>query len=861
MEGRLPSIGSSLGRYRLLEQIGHGGMGIVFRAHDEELDRVVAVKIIPAGTFPDENSRKRFRREARVLAKLNHPNVTTVFDYGTEGDIDYLVTEFVGGVALDSRVAAGPLPQKAVLELGIQLAKGLAAAHREQIIHRDLKPANLRLTASGDLKILDFGLASSREPVSDFAKTMSAEMQDHTAGTLPYMAPEQIKGEITDPRTDVWGAGAVLYELSTGQRPFPMISTLKLIDAIQRYDPSPPSTLNKQITPALDAVVLKALDKDPERRYQSAGELGVDLARLLPITESNKLATAELSRSNNRSQWAQWAALATLLAMVLAFVGYRLHGSSAGVHLKQRKLLAVLPFTSTGQDEKTAALIVGLTDTLSAKLGQDEGSNFEVISARDVTEQGVTTSDQAWKDFGSDLVLEGTAHRVGEQVRINCSLVEAKTHRQLAARTITSDVNNVFVLEDRVASEVTSLLSTVGDAGAQPSLDRSARNPEAYASFLRGRGYLSDYQKPENVELAIAELTTSVRLDSKQSDPYAVLGEAYVLGYQQTNRTNDWVILARQNCEKSLNIRETAEGRICLGGVYNVTGNYDLAAQEFQRAVQADPRNDAALRGEAAAYLKLGNPSAAEAAYEKAIAIRSDYWGGYSWLGAFYYQQARYDDAIKEFKKVIELAPANYRGYSNLGAMYVAKGNYAEAIGPLNKSVEIRPNLEALNNLGNAYFQLRRFSDAADAFKRGLNLDDNDWLLWGNLGDALFWNDATRGGANEAYEKAISRGQKKLEVNPKDTTVLAFLADYNAMSGHRQKAIEQIEQAMALAPDDGEVRFRSAIVYNQLGDTEKCLASLQRAAATGYSAQAIRDTPDFDHLHGDPRFRASAHLY
>ena len=204
---------------------------------------------------------------------------------------------------------------------------------------------------------------------------------------------------------------------------------------------------------------------------------------------------------------------------------------------------------------------------------------------------------------------------------------------------------------------------------------------------------------------------------------------------------------------------------------------------------------------------------------------------------------------------MIELAPNNYRGYSNLGGMYVAQGHYMESLAPLNKSIEIRPNLEAFNNLGNAYYELRRFSDAADAFQQGLNLDDSDWLLWGNLGDSLFWSGGHRSKAIAAYDNAVSRAEKKLKVNPTDTTVLAFLADYTAMVGQQKKAVQEIEQALSFAPADGEVRLRAAIVYNQLGDTDRCLASLEKAVSLGYSTQVIWDTPDFDHLRNNRRFR------
>jgi eukaryotic-like serine/threonine-protein kinase len=241
MAVQAPAIGALLGHYRIIEQIGRGGMGVVFRACDEQLERDVAVKILPPGTFPDERARKRFRREARVLGKLTHANVAMALDFGQQDGIDYLVTEYVAGMTLDAAIAKRPLPQKTVIHLGIQLAKGLAAAHRAEIIHRDLKPGNLRLTNDGDLKILDFGLARWREPASEMAKTASLETQEALAGTLPYMAPEQVRCEEADARTDIWGAGAVLYEMATGERPFPITSGAKLIDAIFHSDPPSPS--------------------------------------------------------------------------------------------------------------------------------------------------------------------------------------------------------------------------------------------------------------------------------------------------------------------------------------------------------------------------------------------------------------------------------------------------------------------------------------------------------------------------------------------------------------------------------------------------------------------------------------------
>ncbi|MBV9622554.1 MAG: protein kinase, partial [Acidobacteria bacterium] len=618
-----PVTGAVLGHYRLLEEVGKGGMGVVFRARDERLDRDVAVKVLPPGTFPDETAKKRFRQEARVLAKLNHANIAMAFDFDQQEGIDYLVTEYVPGITLEAKLAKRPLSPKKVIELGVQLATGLEVAHRHHIIHCDLKPGNLRLTPDEELKILDFGLARWREPASETAKTLSLQAPDMMAGTLPYMAPEQIRCEELDARTDIWGAGTVLYEMATGERPFPVTPALKLIEAIQHLDPPSPSTLNSHISPSLDAVILKALDKDPNRRYQSARELAVDLLRLAPRTASSgKLAIAELPVVRKRMRRTTWIMIAAVLALS-TYGTYRLREKWLGSRHNPHRLLTVLPFDSTGQDEKTIALINGLTETLTAKLAQPWGRDLQVISARDVMAQGVKTPEQAWKEFGTDLVLEGSAHRVGEQIRINCSLVDSRNHRQITARTITAATMDAIGLEDQVVNEVTSLLTAELGIGrpARPST-RPETRPEAYASYLRGRGYLQEYQTAENIDLAIAELRKATALDPGYAIAHAVLGEAYLLGYQQSNPGGKWVREAQQNCMKSLAIHETAEGLICLGGVYNETGKYDLAVQEFQRAVQIDASNEDGLRGEADAYVKLGNPAAAEKAYQQAISLR-----------------------------------------------------------------------------------------------------------------------------------------------------------------------------------------------------------------------------------------------
>src|SRR5439155_7524210 len=273
-------VGKALGHYRIIEPIGAGGMGVVYRAQDEQLGRDVAIKILPTGTLADEAARKRFRKEALALAKLNHPNIATIFEFTAHSSTDYLVTEYISGLALDEKLLVGALSEKEVVGLGIQLVQGLRAAHDRGIVHRDLKPANLRLTADGRLKILDFGLAQLMPRPSEHGLTVTLTQSQEVTGTLPYLAPEQLRGKPAEARTDIWAAGAVLYEMATGHRPFEERVPSALIADIIHKTPPPPRKMRSELSSKLEAVILKSLEKAPAKRYQSAGELQADLERL-----------------------------------------------------------------------------------------------------------------------------------------------------------------------------------------------------------------------------------------------------------------------------------------------------------------------------------------------------------------------------------------------------------------------------------------------------------------------------------------------------------------------------------------------------------------------------------------------------
>ncbi len=326
MAEQAPAIGQLLGHYRIVERVGAGGMGVVYRAHDTHLERDVAIKVLPPGTLTDDDARKRFRREALMLSRLNHPNLATVHDFDTDNGVDFLVMEFIPGDTLETRIAAGPLDEAEVVRIGEQVATGLAAAHDRGVIHRDLKPGNLLLTTDGTLKILDFGLAKLLAPVAGGMTTTETLTQHHgVAGTLPYMAPEQLLGEAVDQRSDIYAAGAVLYESCTGRRAFPELAPTRLTDCILHRNPKLPRSLNSKVSPGLERIILKCLEKRADKRYQSARDLDVDLRHLQTSVAGTQPTTLTLRptypRVRRRTRFYIWTACGSAL-IILAILSF-----------------------------------------------------------------------------------------------------------------------------------------------------------------------------------------------------------------------------------------------------------------------------------------------------------------------------------------------------------------------------------------------------------------------------------------------------------------------------------------------------------------------------------------------------------
>ncbi len=414
-----------LSHYRIVEQIGAGGMGVVYRAHDELLGRDVAIKVLRAGTIADPTARSRFRKEALALAKLDHSNIATIFEFASEEQVDFLVTAYVPGLTLDVKAASRALAQTEVVNIGIQLAKGLAAAHEKGIVHRDLKPGNLRITPDGLLKILDFGLAQFVE--ADAVTTSALTSSTEFSGTLPYMSPEQLRAKPLDARTDIWATGAVLYEMATGSRPFREEQPAVLINEILNGRPKPPRSINPQISTGLENVILQALAKEPARRYQTANELRADLERL----QAGITPAAKFRRQYSRSIAALVAAF--LLASVLTgYMLWRQNGKSIG---SKRRSVAVLGFKNLSGSPSDAWISPALSEMLTTELGA--GGKLRTIPGENVARMkadlSLSDSDSLASDslakiyqvLGSDVVVLGSYLDLNGEIRIDLRVQEA----------------------------------------------------------------------------------------------------------------------------------------------------------------------------------------------------------------------------------------------------------------------------------------------------------------------------------------------------------------------------------------------------------------------------------------------------
>jgi eukaryotic-like serine/threonine-protein kinase len=590
-------VGQTLTHYRIREQIGAGGMGVVFLAHDEQLERDVAIKVLPPGTLSDEASRKRFRKEAVSLARLNHPNIATIHEFGTEDGTDFLVTEYIAGETLSDRIASGPLPSAEVIRFGLQLAEGLAAAHQQGIVHRDLKPANLRITPDSRLKILDFGLAQFTRPDADMARTMSLNSltaSQQITGTLPYMAPEQLRGEPADPRTDIWAAGAVLYEMSTTRRPFPETNGPMLIDAILNKPPEPPSKLNPRTSPGLETVILKALEKDPARRYQSAQELQADLERLTAGVRPIAAGRPWLSHS----VLIAGAFFIVLVATVAYLFLKRTPTPGSTVPTGSRRSVAVLGFKNLSGRSDTAWLSTALSEMLTTEIAAGEklltisGENVSRVKADlslpDTDTLAADTLARLRKNLGTDFVVLGSyldlSGNSPEGIRLDLRVQDAQTGNTIASFTVRGKEGK---LDQLITDAGVQLRQKLGIAQASESEEVAAK-ASLPANLEASRYYAQGLEKLRNFDpLGARDLfQKAVAADPQHALSYASLAAAWsALGYDLKSAE-----AARKSFELSTHLPRE-ERSLVEGQYYEASHQWDKAVSTYKSLYGNSPDN------------------------------------------------------------------------------------------------------------------------------------------------------------------------------------------------------------------------------------------------------------------------------
>jgi serine/threonine protein kinase/Flp pilus assembly protein TadD len=729
------TTGDRISNYEILGLAGIGGMGVVYKALDNKLERQVALKFLPPHLTFSEKDRKRLLQEAKAASALDHPNIGVI--HGIDDTPDgqaFIVMAFYEGTNLSQHIKSGPLALLEAVDIACQAASGLAEAHRHHIIHRDIKPSNILITRQGLVKIVDFGLALV---LTDLDSTRSLDLR----GTAVYMAPEQIQRVPPDQRSDIWALGVVLAEMLLGNHPFLRDSWTTTISAIVN---DPPSGIDRA-PQDLQAIVFQALAKDPTNRYQSCD-----------------LFLADLKRFRSRLQ-----------------------------------------------------MVEAAPDDLT-----------------------LTTPTIALKD------LERYARDASDPFK-----TDDERKQKIRSRLL-------------VAFSVAALLVAFWFSPLRPALwnriSGHGTQSVAYESYLSAVNLVRRYDKPGNLDRAIAELRSAVARDPQFALGHAELGEAYRLKYQQ-DHDSKWLDEALANCKTALSLDGSLSAVYAtLGRIHHDAGNHDLALTEFHRALDLDPQNADAFNGIGYAQEAAGHIPEAETNYKKAVALRPDYWDSYNTLGSFYQRQHRPQDAIAQLKKAVDLAPDNALAYDNLAVVYLTGGtpqDLVEAEKALRKSVDLTPSYAAYANLGYLYSQQDRFADAAEMTRKALQLNGKDFLVWENLLNdylELGQKDNALAARNQALELLEQAAQSR----PRDAQVQAHLALHYGSKGMRNQAMTRVQSALALAPNDADVLANVAEAYEAMGDRKQAIQYAQLSLQNGYTLADLRRDPDMKAVLVDPEFQA-----
>jgi serine/threonine protein kinase/tetratricopeptide (TPR) repeat protein len=642
-----------LGPYEIIAPLGAGGMGEVYRARDTRLGREVAIKILPPSAHPDRTARERFRREALALSRLNHPNIEMVLDLGEEAGIDYLVLEFVPGETLSARLARGRIPEREAAELCAQIADALVEAHDRGVLHRDLKPGNIMITPQGRVKVLDFGLAKFAHPLTDETLAMELTQVGKASGTLAYMAPEQLLGENIDVRTDLYALGIVLYEMVTTQRPFYGAITTALANEILHGKVVPPRSHEPGLSGRTEAVILRAIARHSDSRYQTAGEMVGELRRIA-LSDDSTSASVPAARGGVTS-------------------------------------IAVLPLENLSGDPSQEFFSDGMTEELISSLAQVRA--LRIMSRHSVMRyKGQHKSvPEIARELNVDAVVEGSVRRAGDRVRITAQLIDAATERHLWARSYERDMKEVLTLQGEVAAAIVEEIQVTVTPQEETRLrDNRTVNPEAYEAYLKGR-YFIEQRTEQTLRVGLESLNEAIRLDPTLELAHVGVADAYnLMGFMSVLGPRDAFPKAKAAAQRALELNPQSGEAYASLAYPTLWYDWNLEESErlFRRAIDLHPRYSQAHLWFTNLLLATDRFDEADAEAQTARILDPHSNVAIAFVGWHPYWQSHFAEAYRALKKATDLIP-------NFGPVYYwmmlncsRLGKHDEAMAAANRCLE-----------------------------------------------------------------------------------------------------------------------------------------------------------------------------